>query len=487
MKEPLKNAPVDGLKESVLYLNEALSKLEKSLYEKNQLIESKDEALFNLEKSLGEKEQEIERLKEQLHLLRHHQFAKKSESANSLQIEIAFEPQEEDPEESEPESEKETITYERKKHKKGRPIDTSSLPREQVLHDLKESEKTCACCQSQLVCIGEDRSEKLEFIPSVLKVVEHIRPKYSCRQCETITAAKKPDDVLPKCLAGSSLLTEVILGKYQNHCPLYRQSKILERAKLDIPANTLCNWVMGVGEALEPLSEALYQQLEITYALQVDETPVKNVQENKKGYMWCYHGLDPGNRFVIFEYQLSRSAAVAEKTLANFNGVLQTDGYMGYAGLRKKSTIQGIGCFAHCRRKFADVVKISHSKKPGKAHEAMSRIGKLYLIEKKARDQNLSALQRYQLRQTEAVPLLKGLKKWLGESVRHVPPKSSLGKAIDYALKQWPYLEAYANHGEIEIDNNLIENQIRPFALGRKNWLFVGNELDLCATYRHNR
>lgn len=345
-----------------------------------------------------------------------------------------------------------------------------------MVYDLPESEKTCRCCQSELVCIGEDRSEKLEFIPSVLKVVEHIRPKYSCRQCETVTAAKKPDEVLPKSMAGSSLLAEVILGKYQNHCPLYRQSKILERAKIDIPANTLCNWVMGVGDALEPLSQALYDQLKETYALQADETPVKNAKENKKGYMWCYHGLDPGNRFIIFEYQLSRSASVPEKTLEGFSGLLQSDGYAGYNGLRSNKHIQGIGCMAHARRKFADVVKISNSKKRGKSHEAVSRIAKLYRIETKARNEKLTHEQRYQLRQREAVPLLKALEKWLEKSICHVPPKSGIGKAISYALKQWPYIKAYADHGEIEIDNNLAENQIRPFALGRRNWLFVGNE-----------
>lgn len=310
MKEQTENTSIDELKKSVLFLNASLNKkdevieereksvfnLERSLQAKDEALfnleeslQTKDEALFNLAESLSERDQEIDRLREQLRLLRHNQFAHKSESANNLQIEIAFEPQEDELEQSEPEAEKETITYERKKQKTGRRIDTSQLPREQVVHDLPETEKNCPCCQGDLICIGEDRSEKLEFIPSVLKVVEHIRPKYSCRQCETVTAAKKPDEVLPKCMAGSSLLTEVILGKYQNHCPLYRQSKILERAKLDIPANTLGNWVMSVGEALEPLNQALYEQLKATHALQADETPVKNVQENKKGYMWCYY------------------------------------------------------------------------------------------------------------------------------------------------------------------------------------------------------
>lgn len=424
------------------------------------------------------KETEIQFLKEQLKLIKHNQYAKKSETANSLQVELVFEAQEGEPEDGQEPSDEdiETITYTRSKSKRGRNIDTSHLPRETITHDLADDEKQCGGCNDHLVCIGEDKSEKLEYIPATLKVIEHIRPKYACRQCETVKAAKKPDEVIPKSMAGTSLLTAVIIAKYQQHMPLYRQSKFFKQNKLDIPANTLGNWVLQVGEALDPIIQAQRQQIAKTYALQADETPVKNKAENKKSYMWCYYGLDPGNKYVLYEYNISRGAHVPEATLAEFNGVLQTDGYSAYSGLRAKSSIHGVGCWAHARRKFADVVKIAGAKKPGKAHEAVSRIQKLYRIETEARDRQLTHQQRYELRQKKAKPILDKLEKWLEKSIGQVPTKSAIGAAIAYALKQWPYLSAYVNHGEIEIDNNLIENQIRPFALGRRNWMFVGNE-----------
>lgn len=453
-------------------LKEVISDSQKNISEKESEIRAKNS-------EIKIKDTEIQFLKEQLKLIKHNQYAKKSESAASLQTEIPFEP-EELPEQSDADtdsgSEKETITYERKKTKRGRNIDASKLPTERVMHDLDESEKQCACCNSDLVCIGEDVATKIEHIPPSIKAIEHVRPKYTCRQCETVVAAKKPDEVMPKSMAGSSLLTEVILAKYQSHLPIYRQSKIFKQLNIDIPASTLGNWVLQVGEAAEPLQEAMYQQLNQAYALQVDETPVKNAKEDKKSYMWCYHCLDPGNRFIVFEYNLSRSAKVPQNRLSDFAGILQTDGYAGYNGLRMKNDIEAVGCFAHARRKFADVVKIADAKKPGKAHEAIAHMQKLYNIEEKARSNNLSHNERYELRQNEAVPLLIKFKQWLDKSIRHVPPKSAIGKAIDYALKQWPYLAAYADHGEIEIDNNLVENQIRPFALGRRNWLFVGND-----------
>ncbi len=268
-----------------------------------------------------------------------------------------------DPKNEPSEAEKETITYIREKKSNNCKIDTSKLQREIVVHDLSEEEKSCACCQSAMIPIGKDKSEKLEYLPATLKVVEHQCIKYACRQCETIKSGQKSDEVIPKSMAGTSLLTEIILSKYQAHIPLYRQSKIFAHNQLDIPANTLGNWVLQVGEALEPLAQAQRQQLASVKALQADETPVKNKEQDKKSYMWCYHSLDPGNRFVIFAYNASRSAQVPLEMLADFSGILQTDGYSGYTALRQKANIIGVGCFAHIRRKFADVIKVANSKK----------------------------------------------------------------------------------------------------------------------------
>jgi len=433
----------------------------------------KDEESANLKKQLEETEKKLNYLIEQIKLSKQRQFAKKSEADLELgtQMELPFDDAE--PQKAEEVEGKETITYTRTKNKKaGRNIDTSKLPREVVYHDLEESEKTCKCCGNDLVKIGEDRSEKLEYIPEQIKVIEHVSSKYTCRCCETIKMAEKPESPMAKSMAGASLIAAVITKKYEHHLPWYRQSKIFAQQGIDIPANTLSNWFMQAGEILEPLNIALWEQLNYTKLLQADETTVKVLLENIKGYMWCYHSFDPKNRFIIFEYNDSRSGAVVNNTLENYKGILQSDGYSGYNIMRSNPEVINIGCWAHCRRKFAEIVKMSSQ--TGKAHEMVSLIGKLYKIEDEAREQKLSFAVRKELRQEKAKPILEKINACLTKA--NAPPRSAIHTAITYALNQWKYLTRYIDYGEVEIDNNWVENQIRPFALGRKNWLFTGNK-----------
>lgn len=418
-----------------------------------------------LKNSLEEARQKIAWYEEQIRLWKQRHFGKKSEMMEALQLSL-FDALEEET----AEFEKESITYTRNKKSVGRKIDTSKLPREQQVHDLTEEEKQCSCGQ-KLEKIGEDKSEQLEYIPAHIKVIEHITPKYTCRNCETIKSATKACGPIPKSMASASLLTEIIISKYEHHLPLYRRSKMFMQEGIEIPDNTLGNWVMQSGEILSPIEEALWQQINHSSCLQADETPVKVLKKDSKGYMWCYHSCTPDNRFVIFEYSENRSGTVVEKRLSDYKGILQSDGYSGYNGLRAENRIINLGCFAHCRRKFAEIIKTTKNK--GKAHEALSYIRKLYTIESDAKD--LGFESRKKLRQEKAKPILDKMHKWLQKSQTTVPPQSSLGKAISYALNQWPYLYEYINHGEAEIDNNWCENQIRPFALGRKNWLFAGN------------
>lgn len=422
-----------------------------------------------LKNDLESAQQKLAWYEEQIKLWKQRQFGKKSEASEYLQLPL-FDATDEEPK-PEPEEETETITYTRAKKRVGRKIDTSKLPRERLVHDLPESEKQCSC-GNQLECIGEDVSEQLEYIPAQIKVIEHVTPKYACKNCETIKAASKPETPIAKSMATASLLTEVIISKYEHHLPLYRRSKMFLQEGIDIPANTLGNWVMQSGEILGPLAVALWQELNHSKVLQVDETTVKVLDINKKGYMWGYHSCDPENRFVIFEYNQSRSAEVVNNRLSEYKGILQTDGYQGYNGMRAKNGVVNIGCWVHSRRKFADAVKITQ--KAGKSHEALGRIKKLYNIEARAKD--LSFADRKALRQKEAKPILDKMHTWLQLSLNQAPPGSVLGKALGYALNQWQYLYEYINHGEVEIDNNWMENQIRPFALGRKNWLFAGNQ-----------
>ena len=447
---------------------------ELSFSEKNfHLLQSELQQVLEV---LDQANKKIAWFEEQFKLSRDRQFGRSSEKLPSQQI--LFDAMECD--EIKTVEEKETITYTRSKPKKscGRKLDTSKLPRERVLHDVEE--KICGCGKA-LVKIGEDPSEQVELIPAVLKVIEHVTPKYACHTCKKIVQGKKPETVVPKAMAGNSLIADVVVKKYQYHLPLYRQSKLFKQEGLDIPDNTLGHWIMQAGIPLEPLEEALWHQLTKTHVLQADETPVVVLTNESKGYLWVYHGCEPGNRYVMFEYANSRSSQVVNQRLAHYEGILQTDGYSGYNQLSKQEKVIRVGCFAHCRRKYMAIVKTT--KTPGKAHEAVRMIDQLYQIETEIRGQ--PAMERKAARQTRAKPILDKFKTWVDQTILGVPTESALGHALAYTVNQWRYLYEYVNQGEVEIDNNWVENQIRPFALGRRNWLFLGNEKSAAISARY--
>jgi transposase len=426
------------------------------------LIAEKDSKISNLE-------HELNWIKEQIKLGKQRTFGRSTETFDALQVPLIF--NEEDNTDV-IDGNTESISYTRRKSKQcGRKLDTSKLPRERQLHDLTDDEKKCLC-GCQLEKIGEDISEQIDHIQEQLKVIEHVRPKYTCRQCDTIISAKKPESFSPKCMATPRFVTDVIIKKYEHHLPLYRQAKIFAQQSLEIPDNTLGNWVMGAAEALFPLRDAIHQQFSNIYILQADETPVTVLKPHKEGYLWAYHSCDPGNRFIFFEFSLTRSGKNVENRLETYQGLLQTDGYSGYNGFRNKNDVINFGCWDHARRKFADVVKINGNNKSGKAGEMLLLIAKLYQIEDDVKKRNFN--DRKKIRQEKTKPILDLIFSKLQKI--HAPPQSTLGKAVTYCVNQWPYLSAYVDYGEVEISNCWIENQIRPFALGRKNWLFVGNE-----------
>lgn len=366
----------------------------------------------------------------------------------------------------------------RKKNVKtrGRNIDTSTLPRYKMYHDLSTDEQSCGCCHNILEPIGQDVCEQLEVVPMLLYVVEHIRYKYACRKCQTLIMAPKPPAPLPKALAGGSLLSEVIISKYQYHLPLYRQSKIFVSLNADIPDNTLGNWVMQAGaQLMSVLEEPMWQAALATNYLQVDESPVKVQKPNQKGYLWTYFAPLIGNGLVMFEFSLTRSGDVAAQRLTNYKGLMQTDGYGGYNKLRQRKNITGFGCLTHARRKYSEVLKITNNS-TGVAFEFIERIKPLYALEAKMRALNYSFHTKKRLRQKQAWPILKALLPWLKQQLPKIPPKSKLAQAVTYTLNQWQYIIAYLRHGIAEIDTNWVENEIRPSAIGKKNWLFINNE-----------
>lgn len=429
-----------------------------------------------LHERLSALEEEIARLKEMIKALQEALFGKKSETRSSIIAPKGNQEADATQEDSKGDTAAgmTSVAAHTRKTRGNRTLDTKNLPKYTVIHDIAEGQKACACCGNSLHFIGQEKSEQLEIIPSRYCIIEHIRKKYGCRPCDSIIMASKPPAPLPKAIAGASLLTDVVLNKYQNHLPLYRQSKIMQSYGITISDKTLANWVMGAGDALLKVYEAMWVILKNRY-LQVDETPVKVLETNKKGYVWAYFAPNVGKGLVAFEFSLTREGSVAFARLESFNGLLHTDGYAGYDALRKRDGIVGFGCLTHARRKFSEVVKVSGDKQ-GIAAEMIERMRPLYALEARMREAGVDHRTRKRLRQKIAHPILKAIYKWLRSIKGKVLPKSKLGKAIFYTLKQWPYLIAYLRHGMAEIDTNYVENKIRDIALGKKNWLFIGNE-----------
>ncbi len=426
------------------------------------------EEVNQLQSRVASLEEEIENLKALLKLQQDRLFGKKSEASSSLPLTA--------PEQSTDASQTTVKSHARTISKRGpRQLNQNTLPRYKVLHDLPDTMKACPDCGELLHVIGQEKAEQLEIIPVQYCLIEHVRLKYGCRPCESVVMAPKPPTPLPKAIAGSSLLTDVVLNKYQYHLPLYRQSKMMQSSRLTLSDKTLANWVQLSGQLLLPVYEAFWLILKERY-LQVDETPVKVLETNKKGYVWAYFAPNVGKGLVAFSFHLTRQGHHAFAKLKSFNGLLQTDGYSGYTALRNREGIIGFGCLSHARRKFSEVVKISKDKQ-GIAAEMISRLKPLYELEARLRDMNeVHHRLRKRLRQKIARPILKDIHRWLRSVKKEVLPKSPLGKAIAYTLKQWPYLIAYLQHGMAEIDTNKVENKIRDIALGKKNWLFMGNE-----------
>lgn len=366
--------------------------------------------------------------------------------------------------------------YQRKKHPVRKPI-PKDMPREVIIHDIPDHEKTCSC-GAHLVRIGEAITEQVKYIPAKLSVVQHVRPKYACKPCqENVKIAPMPSLLLPKSLATPELVAYTIIAKYCDHIPLYRQQNIWDRLGIDMPRSSLCGWLLKVAELCEPLVKLLRDHIIAYDYTQADETTVQVLDEvgrnNKtKSYIWCYRGGGV-KTCIVYEYQETRGGYHAEEFLTGFKGYLQSDAYSGYNFANKDDGIIRVGCMAHARRKFADIIKIA--KTNGLAHEAIKFFKALYKIEKGSQESNASPSDRFALRNEKAKPILAAFKTWLDTNLTKTPIQSKIGDAIRYTLSNWELLNNYLNDGRIEIDNNLLENAIRPFALGRKNWMFMGS------------
>jgi len=352
------------------------------------------------------------------------------------------------------------------------------LERVEVRHEPDSC--TCAACQSELVKIGEDVSEQLDIEPARFFVIRHIRPQYACRQCETVTAAPVAPAVIDGSLAAPGLLAWVAISKYLDHLPLYRLEQIAARQQVTLSRSTMSEWIGRTGFALQPLADRLMELLKQRQVLHADETPVKQLDpgagKTKRAYLWSYRSndLDTGPPIVVFDYQSSRSGQHARDFLHGWQGSLMVDDYGGYKKMFAADAAQiviELGCWAHARRKFFDLqVSGAHPK----AAEALRRIGMLYAVEETSREMDTDARELH--RRQNSLPILAEMRDWLIHLRTATADGSGLARAIDYSLNRWPSLIRYAQTGNLPIDNNPVENTIRPIAIGKKNWLFAGSE-----------
>ena len=351
------------------------------------------------------------------------------------------------------------------------------LPRIEYRHEPKSCQ--CGQCGRDLVKISEDVTEQLDVESARFFVHRHIRPQYACKSCETVTAEPVPPAIIDGGMAAPGLLAWVMTNKYLNHLPLYRLEQIAAREQVMLSRSTLAEWVGRTGVALQPLVDRLIWHLLQNSTLHADETPVAQLEpgngKTRKAYLWAYRSndLDPGPRIIIFDYQAGRSGRHAHHFLQNWQGHLLVDDYGGYKSLfsRTTSPCTELACWAHARRKFFDLHAANNSPM---AFEALQRIGDLYAIESEGKQLTIEA--RQQLRKQKSLPILDALHDWLMQTRMQTANGGASAKALDYTLKRWPSLVRYAHTGNLPIDNNPVENAIRPIAIGKKNWLFTGSE-----------
>lgn len=345
------------------------------------------------------------------------------------------------------------------------------LPRTEIVH---EPESTTCSCGCSLKRIGEEIAEKLDYTPGVFTVERHIRGKWVCAQCETLVQAPVPAHVIDKGIPTAGLLAQVLVAKYLDHLPLYRQESIFGRAGLAIPRSTLAQWIGRCGVALQPVVDALKAEMLACEILHADETPVAMLNpgagKTQRAYLWAYcTGAFNPMKAVVYDFAETRGGKHAREFLGDWRGTLVCDDYSGYKALLAEGVTEA-GCMAHARRKFFDLQANHQSQIAG---EALELFGQLYGVEREVAE--LSDEARWRIRQEKAKPILDLLHRWLTTHRQKVPNGSSIAKAIDYSLRRWTALSLYVNHAQVPIDNNCAENRMRPIAIGRKNWLFAGS------------
>jgi transposase len=434
----------------------------------------------NLVSILAEKDHEIEEQQHEIEKLQNiirnankREFGKKSEKLSREQVELFSFDEEELPAETEVEQ---TAVKEHKRIKRGRKPLPADIPRERI--EYEPEELSCSCCGAELTKIGEEITEELEYVPASYKVIEHVKIKRACKSCKSagVQTGELPPSVQPleRSRPGAGLLSHIILSKYADHLPLYRQEQMFLRDGIVLSRKRMCDWIEAVVELLFPLWRALKKEVLSYPYVQADETSIKvrdlEVLKDKQklftGYFWAVHAPPD---LAFFEYHPSRASDSAKEVLKDFKGVVQTDAYAGYNAVVLPDDVQRLACMAHIRRKFIENQKFAS--KP--ASQIIQQIAKLYKLEEKWKD--LEPEEKLARRQSKAEPVFDELFQMIEKSSQSLLPKNGLQDALKYALKQKEQMKLYLSNATYHIDNNPIERQIRPIALGRKNFLFAGS------------
>lgn len=357
----------------------------------------------------------------------------------------------------------------------GRKPPPKSLERRRVVFDLEESQRKCQHCQTPMQKIGEDVSERLEFFPASLQVIEEVRPKYACAKGCGVAAAQKPASPIEKGLPGPGLLAQVAVSKYGDHLPLNRMESIFQRHGVELSRKTMCDWMAACAELLSPVWERMKEIVLTSKAVQTDDTPVpvldRELTRTRTGRIWTYVG-DRNGPYIVYDYTGNRSREGPEEFLRGYNGYLQADAYAAYDAMFKnpRRSLTEVACWAHSRRYFFE----AQTSDLCRATVMLAYIQLLYEVEREAR--NATAEQRRELRQAKSRLILEDIKNYLQTEKPKVLPKSPMGEAIDYTLSNWEALLRYTEDGDLEIDNNSAERSLRPIVVGRNNWLFYGSD-----------
>lgn len=423
---------------------------------------------------LKHKQALLDKLTYEMALLKRLKFAAKSEALSADQSTLFADALEEDLQAVHEEAEQMQCAAERAPRQQAkRQRLPAQLPRQQFEHEPEATE----CCGQAMRRMGEDVAEKLDYRPGVFTVHRHVRGKWVCACCQTLKQAPVAPHIIDKGIATAGLLAHVLVAKYADHLPLYRQETIYARAGAPIPRSTLAQWVGSCGVQLQPLVDALRQEVLEHSVIHADETPVQMLKpasqrdgKTHRAYLWAYSpGRHEQMKAVVYDFCESRAGKHAAIFLDRWSGTLLVDDYAGYKQLMGQK-VQEAGCWAHARRKFFELHVANKSQI---AEQALAFIGQLYEIERMVA--GASEEERLRIRQTQSRPVMEKLQRWLQEHRAKVPEGSATAKAIDYSLRRWQALIGFIDNAQVPIDNNWIENQMRPVALGCKNWLFAGS------------